>query len=211
MRTSGRQRALYFGALVIFRLGFFGLLRPSELLSLTVRQLGMPDNILLGGGASIVILIFRPKTRRYLGRRQFSMVNDPETLAWARWLLAGLGPDQRIFPGSPTELRNILKEALSFLGLSGLGLTLAGLRTGGATYIFRRDQNVGALQFLGRWRAANTLHHYLQEGMSAHILAELSQSTIDFLLSLAPRLEMARWPPRLPVIEVVPWGRVRNV
>ena len=195
---------------MIFRLGFFGLLRPTELLTLTVRQLGMPDSILLGGGEAIVILIFRPKTRRYLGRRQFSMVNDPDTLEWARWFLDGLNPDQRIFQGSPAELRNILKEALNFLGLDGLGLTLAGLRTGGATYIFRKDQNVGVLQFLGRWRAANTLHHYLQEGMSAHILANLSAESELLLRSLSRRLETIQKPPPVADPVLIPWKRVRH-
>jgi hypothetical protein len=210
MRTVGRLRALYFGAMVVCRIGFFGLLRPEELLTLTVQQVGLPTNLLLGGGRSMVIVLYRPKTRRYMGRRQFSMVSDLETVAWTEWFVQGLGADQRLFPGSPSELRGLLKEALAFLGLDGLGLSLAGLRTGGATYRFRVEQNIGALQFQGRWRAPSTMHHYLQEGMAAHLITQLSAATETFLLSLQSRLNMVRAPPPQSAVELIPWGRHRD-
>ena len=210
MRCSGRDRALYFGALVVFRVGFYGLLRPVEIIELTVRQLGFPDSILLGGGSALVVLIFRPKTRRYLGRRQFSMVNDEDTVAWVKWFCNGLGPDDKVFPGSAGELRRILKKAIDFFGLRGLGLTLAGLRTGGATYFFRKDENIGKLQFMGRWRQQVTLQHYLQERMSAHLLANLSFETEMLLRFLAPRLTMTARPPPTPAPVLLPWKRFRD-
>ena len=89
-------------------------------------------------------------------------------------------------------IRGILKEGLRFLGLDHLELVLAGLRTGGATFYFRRDQNLGKLQFMGRWRAATTLHHYLQEGMTDHLLASLHNDTEQFLLSQGCRAEPHR-------------------
>ena len=210
MKTSGRDRALYFGAIVVFHLGFYGLLRPTEMAELVVQQLGWPDALLLGGGQSLVILIMRPKTRRYLGRRQFSLVDRPHSIAWARWFCDGLAPSDKIFPGNASELRRILKEAVTFFGMEGLGLTLAGLRTGGATFYFRRDQNLGKLQFMGRWRQQVTLHHYLQEGMSAHLLASLSIETENLLRALAPRIHATRAPPTVPAPVLVPWRRLRD-
>ena len=210
LRYAGRDRALYFGAMICFRLGFFGLLRPAEIIDLLVHQLGFPDSLLLGGGSALVILISRPKTRRYLGRRQFSLVDDDDTVSWVRWFCQGLSKEERVFPGDGAELRRILKEALEFYGLDSLGLTLASLRTGGATYFFRRDQNLGKLQFMGRWRQPVTLQHYLQEGMSAHILASLSAETELLLRSLAPRLRKIERPPLVAAPVLLPWRRVRD-
>ena len=175
-----------------------------------VSQIGLPDSILLGGGRSVVILIERPKTRRYLGRRQFALIDDWATVSWLYWFLEGIARDDKFFPGSGAELRAILKEGLRFMGLEHLQLVLAGLRTGGATYFFRRDQNLGKLQFMGRWRAVATLHYYLQEGMTAHLLAGLSDDTEQFLLSLRPRLESLRSPPRVSAVQLIPWRRVHD-
>ncbi len=63
------------------------------------------------------------------------------------------------------------------LGLQDAGLTLASFRTGGATSHFQKEQNLGALQFHGRWRTPVTLQHYLQEALSAYLLLELPSAT----------------------------------
>ena len=200
---------MYFGAAISFMVGFYGLLRPSEIVCLKVSHLGLPSSILLGGARCIVIMVDRPKTRRHLGRRQFGLVDDADIVAWVEWYIQGLGQDEKIFPGSGSELRGILKEGLRFLGLEACKLVLAGLRTGGATFYFRRDQNLGKLQFQGRRRAATTLH-YLQEGMTAHLLADLPAETEQFLLALRPRLDRIRRPPVRPSPELIPWRRVHH-
>ncbi len=95
----------------------------------------------------MVLTIMKPKTRRSFGRRQFAIIEDEDTIAWIKWWCEGRTPKARLFPGSKQQLRDILLEACKMLGIESLGLTLAGLRTGGATHLFRRERNLGKLQF----------------------------------------------------------------
>ena len=175
------------------------------MVSVSGKDVGLPSSLLLGGSNVIVISLFRPKTRRYMGRRQFALIEDPATIAWLTWWIDGLDPQHLVFPGSRAELNNLLKEATQFLGLQELHLVLAGLRTGGATHAFRKHRNIGRLQFAGRWRSSATLQHYLQEAMTAHLVTVLPQRVQALLESLAPRIEQIRFPPPALVNQLVGW------
>lgn len=205
LASEGRTRALYFGAVVLAKCGFYGLLRPIEMINLAMQDVGLPNSILLGGGCVCVLSLLRPKTRRYLGWRQFGLVEEVAAIKWIEWWVEGLVGDTLLFPGTRTELSNLLKEACRYLGLTGLRLGLSGLRTGGATHAFRQHRNLGRLQFAGRWRAPQTLQHYLQESMTAHLVASLPERVRLFLEKLEPRIEQVKLPPPLPVAQVVPW------
>ena len=63
---------------------------------------------------------------------------------------------------------------MTHLGLEECHYTLSSMRAGGATSHFPPHQNLGVLQFLGRWSAASTLQHYLMEAFSAHVTFQAS-------------------------------------
>ena len=71
------------------------------------------------------------------------------------------------------------------LGLSSTSYTLGSLRGGGAVSYFRKTQNLGALQYRGRWDNAGTLGHYLQEGLAALAFAKLDEKTLRRIRTLA--------------------------
>ena len=78
-----------FAALV--EAGFYALLRPGELLSLTSAQICCDEAAGEGQGwASIAIL--RPKNRRFMGRIQYAAVRDHRVSHW-------LGVLTRLAPG----------------------------------------------------------------------------------------------------------------
>ncbi len=64
----------------------------------------------------------------------------------------------------------MLRIALDALGLHDVALSISSLRPGGTSQIFAETRNVPAIQFLGRWRNAQSLHHYIQESMAAMVM-----------------------------------------
>ena len=112
-----------------------------------------------------------------MGKRQLVLIKDLNTISWLRWICQPSKPAQRLFPGSRATMVKLFRLVNVTLGLQDAGLTLASFRTGGATSHFQKEQNLGALQFHGRWRTPVTLQHYLQEALSAYLLLELPSAT----------------------------------
>lgn len=173
---TGRARTQWFVASVLWRVAFDGLLRPGEMLALTRQSVRLPDD-LLSEDLPAVVIIESPKNRRHMGKRQFVLIKDLLTISWLRWICQHLKPAQRLFPGSRATMVKLFRLVNVILGLQDAGLTLASFRTGGATSHFQKEQNLGALQFHGRWRTPVTLQHYLQEALSAYLLLELPSAT----------------------------------
>ena len=67
-----------------------------------------------------------------------------------------------MFP-SYGQLRRLVSTLLGRLGLGPQNYTLGGLRAGGATMQYLRDQNIPVLMRNGRWASMKTLDHYIQE------------------------------------------------
>ena len=59
---------------VLLRVAYFGLLRVNEFLGLLRKDLSFPSNDY--SGDSMVLALASPKTRRYMGRAQFSLIED---------------------------------------------------------------------------------------------------------------------------------------
>ena len=159
---------------VLLWLGFECLLRPGEILGLKAGDISIGTRLLMTHKVSI-ITIQNPKNRRYMGRKPFVLCTDHMLVDWLAWTLTSLSPDTLIMEGGRSALVQIFNQALTALDMQDLGITLASLRTGGATQHFIQYENIGKLQYLGRWRNAQTLEHYLQEAMAAHVDLALSQ------------------------------------
>ena len=69
-----------------------------------------------------------------------------------------------------------MARLVQFFGIpyrDGAGLTLAGLRPGGATWAYLSDEPLLSIQWRGRWSCLRTLEHYIQEAASVAVLANL--------------------------------------
>ena len=199
--TEGRSRAMWIGAAILWRIGFWAFLRPLEMLNLRVETIILPEE-LVEDDNRIVVIVESPKNMRWLGTKQFVLFTDGTTLAWLRWWIRGLTPSSKIFPGGRVSLINCLNGALAALGLDGMGVALGSFRAGGATDQFRKEGNVGTLQFKGRWRSATTLHHYLQEASAA--LMDMRTSA----KAQAAIMECLSWESRMttpPTVSAVAW------
>ena len=187
----------WFSFAVLVRLGFDCLLRPAEILKLTVADVRLPRSQY--EPRVVVIRLRDTKNRASLGRFQFCMVEDPGLVSWIEWIVAGCDPQTRLWPGTATKFRKTFDLVLRCLGLARLRLTPGCLRPGGATRLFLSGLSVNQLKYKGRWRVESSLEVYVQEAMCHLAATELSD---DEHMSVVALLEasLRQWsaPPSVP-------------
>jgi hypothetical protein len=90
-------------------------------------------------------------------------------------------------------LTNIIRECLTLLEIPPMTFTLGSFRAGGATAHFLEQENLGTLQFRGRWKSTATLYHYVSVSMAAMSEARLTptashavKAASDFFTKLGP-------------------------
>ena len=184
-----QRRARYWLPLgILVRVIYYGALRPGEGLALQVKGVALPSDAIPRFKGCGVLRIDRPKNRRYMGRRQMTIIEDPVTLAWLGWLCEAVPDSATLWPSTPARFRALFKEALLMLGAGGCGFSLASLRAGRATDIFREVRDVNALKFLGRWKSVRSLEAYIQETMAAMVAIDLAPAVpmVTVLGGLAP-------------------------
>ena len=136
-----------FPFIVLIRVGFFGILRPGEFLGLSVCDLEFGEDE--QGCPSVTLAIAAPKTRRFGGRSQFSLITDLQTIKWLRWLCEGLPTAVRLWPSSSHVFSSTLRTVLHRGRLNDSRFSPASLCAGGAAEPISSGMEVGRLRFLG--------------------------------------------------------------
>ena len=174
MGFSEPSLAIYwFSAAVLFRLAFYGLLRPGEMLNLRARDILIATG---RGYEAVVLTIIDPKNRRSLGRAQHALIREGGCVRWTQWLISLMPPCFKIWPSDRARLVSFWNRALSHIGLKFDKLTLGCLRPGGASWYILSDMDLGRLKFLGRWSCESSMSAYIQEAMAMVAWAQLSDS-----------------------------------
>ena len=160
---SAVERRVWLTMAVLLRIGFFGLMRPRELVSLRRKDLRFVEKF--GAETALLAAIKEPKTAQVesAGVHQFVTIRDPGTVAWAASLTRDMDADARLWMGSQDSFARTLRVLLSQSLLAGLRLTPACLRAGGTTYLFISGFTLEQISFLGRWTTLGTLRSYIQE------------------------------------------------
>lgn len=179
---------------IVLRIGFFGLLRPGELLCLVVGDVYVCEVL---GQYQLVVTIRNPKTRKWLGRRQHVLISDVCTCVWVKWLIQGRSSDEPLWPWGESVARSLFRTLCRSRGLTSSGLTLASLRAGGATHAYQVCQDVSRIQFMGRWASLRTVKIYIQEAMSTYVLSRIN---IDQFVPLLAASRFVRLPPPTPYL-----------
>ena len=191
------DRLLWIATGICMLVTFYGLLRPGELLKLTVRCIDLGSR-----GHVAVLALAAPKNRRFMGHWQFTIIEDETAVRWLRWWVADLTEGCRIYPGSYQEFATRFRSLARSFGVDGL--TLGSLRAGGATSAFLAHRNLGQLQYAGRWRSPQSLQHYLQEAMARRVLLRLraeSKMAVDTYVHAYAGLKLA---PARTAVQVLP-------
>ena len=157
--SSSIDGGLWLAFAVLCRVGFYALLRTSELINLLVSDIRFV-------GQTAIIAIKDPKNRAFMGRCQFAIIRDIPTIDWLRWLATDVEPCLKLWPSSAQKFAAMLKTMFTCLNIS-LNITIGSLRPGGTTHYFVEGLEVSRIKFLGRWANEASLGHYIQEAMSS--------------------------------------------
>ena len=204
MRAPTLQASFRWLVLGLFiRLGFWGLLRPGEMYRLTPAHISIIRRT--GEPTVLVISITEPKTKRFGGRVQFSVVYDAGTVLWIEYLCLIAPKGQALWTGTGNLFRSMFAALMEEASLTILKYSPASLRSGGATDMFRSGITIERLKFLGRWKSLNTLVACIQEGVGYLNWSLLPLVTQAELLQRITRYQsVLDFPPRRP------WSDLRS-
>lgn len=102
---------------VLLRVGYFGLLRTSELLNLLVGDVKFIMNHRTQKVKGAILALRDPKGRRTLGRAQFAMIRDKTTARWLQWLVAELPAKVKIWPTGNPRFGVLFQQLLFSIGI----------------------------------------------------------------------------------------------
>ena len=191
-----RLLALLVAWAVLWRIGFEGLCRPGELLSLQKEDIRLRRRF---SGGPTVIAIRNPKNRRFAGAHQFRLLRSEATTAWCECYMLHVLPGARLWPASPQVFSETTRYVMRTLGLEKCGFTPSSLRAGGATWLFEQGMSVQTLQYVGGWSSDRSLSCYIQEAMAVTVVQALPEAFARDLESrLADRIFIWERPPASP-------------
>ena len=167
-------------ALVLY-LGFAGLFGAGELINMLSSQISVVSE------SVAVISLAEFKTAVRIANAESVIIKDRCLIQLLVTRMRNRSPASRLYSGSYGSLAIAIKDYAAFLGLEGNHVTPHSLRRGGATWHFRRCQNLDVVQTLGRWAQARTAKLYIDEAMSEFSAAEASSHQDERLKGLAAR------------------------
>ena len=156
-------------------LGFLGMLHPAEFIFLLRSDILLPSDTLVDERV-LYIHIRQPKTARF-ARRQHCKVDDLIVLKFIEKVFGSLHASCRLFPYGVSAYRRRWDSIMARLGvphsLPTRGCTPASLRGSGATHMYLSFDDLGKVQWRGRWAQLKTLEFYIQEVAAQTIVGKL--------------------------------------
>ena len=145
-------------------LGFYGLLRTGELLSIQNRDISQAH-----ARSVAVISLGLTKGGQRMGAAESVTISEEDTLRrlWA-WKQSS-SPGTFLCP-PPHRWRKMFNDLISVLGMDAFQYRPYSLRRGGATFYFQKHGQLDRLLVQGRWQSSKTARLYLNSGLA--ILAE---------------------------------------
>ena len=144
------------------------LLRIGETLAATRSDLLLPGDVEDTCGYAL-LSIAEPKTRFKAARHQVARLDQPDLLKLVVLAFKDLPKEAKLWPSSPSTLRNRYAALVKALGMhqldmpSGKQLDLGSLRAGGATWLLQTSEDSELVRRRGRWLNSRTMEIYIQE------------------------------------------------
>ena len=174
--------------------GFFGLLRTGELLSLQAWQIHMSSAV-----QPAVIALGLTKSGKRQGAAESVTITELFLLKLL-WQWKKTAKPHDFLTEKPHEWRQRFQECLEALKLSDWGFRPYSLRRGGATAMFVKCGSLDRVLLAGRWSAVKTAKIYLNSGLA--MLADLKIGDKKLQPFLTHFSNSLRLPPKLePVLE----------
>jgi hypothetical protein len=143
----------------------------------------------------LYVVLRKAKTRHCSARVQHVRIVSPGLICAAFAAFGALPPQTQLFAcGQPDRVARLnawFASSLRTLGVNATeakGFTLAGLRAGGITALFRHTGNLPLVKWRGRWDSAQTMEHYIQELEGSDAYASVPAEAREDLQALSGRL-----------------------
>lgn len=153
------------GFAVSLLVGFYGMLRTGELLTI-YRKDFMVDE----GGRKVLLALGWTKGGKRAGAAESVVLgHDAVVKPLLRWMK--LTSSATPLTPSPPKWRSLFNQAIVSLKITSFEFRPYSLRRGGATWWFSKHHSLDKILLQGRWQAAKTARMYINEGLS--ILAQI--------------------------------------
>ena len=153
------QHNLAFAALIA--IGFHGLLRTGELLSLRFKDIEV--STMCG-----VVSLHESKTGQRTGSKEAVALRDRLTLQLLETLVSvqSPSPGDLLWPHSAQSFRQTFRKMSDYFGVQALQLKPYSLRRGGATFLLQSGTRLEVILLRGRWKSLGVARLYLQDGLA---------------------------------------------
>ena len=174
--------------------GFFGLLRTGELLSITANQVSIASP----QGPAVISLGLTKAGKRQGAAESVTIHVEDVCRRLYQW--KGTVASRVSLTPSPYAWRKLFNDTLNAVGFSAVDYRPYSLRRGGATHFFTVQSSFDKLLVLGRWQSAKTARIYVNEGLSVLTRIRIPYTPFtrnlrtQYLKSLAlslPKLDLA--------------------
>lgn len=157
-------------------LGFYGMMRTGELLSLLPRQVqAMSDS-----GPAVVSLGLTKSGLRQGAEESITITVFDVVRRLRDWK----SRSSSLLSPSPNNWRRQFAEALEELGLESFSFRPYSLRPGGATFWFTKHGSLDRLLLQGRWQAPKTARVYINSGLATLAEMKLPMNTLRGFISV---------------------------
>ena len=128
--------------------------------------------------------IWKSKTSRHGFLIQHVVLSDDLVVSVVRVLRQVLARSSPLLPYSQEVYGTRLAQLLAVLGVPAKLFSLGSIRGGGATEDWIMRENLGRVQFRGRWKNPNSVQHYMQEATACLATLQFSRRTQTLVASL---------------------------
>eukprot|EP00438_Fugacium_kawagutii_P025235 Skav236124 [mRNA] locus=scaffold900:157689:158519:- [translate_table: standard] len=146
-------------------LGFAGMLRTTELLTLKKKDVVLPAHA--SPNEAVLLLPSTKSTKRCLLPLDKVVITETTGIRALQELCAGLQPGETLSQLSTSKFRRLWAQILEELGLHNQGYQPYSLRRGAATSAYRQGMTLDSLVTKGRWQHITTARIYLDQGLQS--------------------------------------------
>ena len=156
-------------------LAFDCLLRVGELTSLKASDIADAKDARLG---NLPVKMHLSLRHTKTGRNQFVQVMNDDVEVLVRMLLEKTKPDDKVFPYTTDQFRDLFKKACAALQLSPRYVPHS-LRHGGATALHLSKWRLEDIMLRGRWKSSTSARTYIQSGTALLLQLQVPAAVAD--------------------------------
>ena len=160
---------------VAFLVAWEGLLRIGEHCKVRAKDIAFMKDLRISGKKPAIIVVKNAKT----GKNQVVSLRSEPVANLLKQVVEGKKKKQLAFGSSPKKLRKMLKIAFKGIRLCQKRWTFHSIRHGAATAALMEGVSLEEVLRRGRWKAATSARHYIQEGEALLLASSIDENILS--------------------------------